>query len=125
MAVSSVTLSTTVKLVSPVLAMVERPQNWPFLSWEREVRPTDEEGGEPSYCGGAVPGDAQDCVGEASLQVGERHRVQALLLDHLPEVLQDLINVGVALRVAQDGLHISPCQGQTLAGLDQQTRNEN
>ena len=72
-----------------------------------------------------MPGDAQDCVGEASLQVGERHRVQALLLDHLPEVLQDLINVGVALRVAQDGPHISPRQGQTLAGLDQQTRNEN
>ena len=66
-----------------------------------------------------MPGDAQDGVGEAGLQVREVHGVQSLVLDHLPEILQNLINVGIALWVSQDGSHISPASLQAVTGLDQ------
>ena len=49
-----------------------------------------------------MPGDAQDGVAEAGGQVGEVHGVHALVQDQLPQVLKDLVNVGVTLGVAQE-----------------------
>ena len=72
-----------------------------------------------------MPSDAQDGVREAGLQVREIHRIQSLLHYHLAEILQNLINVSIALWVSQDGLHISPAALQPVAGLDDQTRHDN
>ena len=55
------------------------------------------------YPGRPVPGDAEDGVTEARLEVGEVHGVHVLVQDQLAEVLQDLVDVGVALRVAEVG----------------------
>ena len=52
------------------------------------------------YPGRPVPGDAEDCVTEARLEVGKVHGVHVLVQDQLAEVFQDLVDVGVALRVA-------------------------
>ena len=82
-------------------------------------------GGRYYYCGRAVPSDAQDGVREASLQVREIHGVQALVQDHLTQILQNLINVSIALWISQDGLHICPVTLQAVGGLDHQTRHDN
>ena len=55
-----------------------------------------------SHVGLAMPGDAEDSVAEASGDVGEVHGVHALVQNQLSQVLQDLVDVGVALRVAQE-----------------------
>ena len=68
-----------------------------------------------------MPGDAQDGVREAGLQVGEGHGIQSLVQDHLPEVLQNLINVGIALRISQDDATTTL---QPLTGLEHQRRHE-
>ena len=88
------------------------------------MRSRGREAGGYHYCGRAVPSDAQDGVREAGLQVWKIHGVQALVQDHLPEILQDLINVLIALWISQDGLHISPATLQALGGLDHQTRHD-
>ena len=49
-----------------------------------------------------MPGDPEDGVAEASGDVGEVHRVHARVQNQLAEVLQDLVNVGVALGVTQE-----------------------
>ena len=54
------------------------------------------------HVGLPVPGDAEDGVAEAGGDVGEVHGVHALVKDKLPEVLQDLVDVGVALGVTQE-----------------------
>ena len=54
------------------------------------------------HVGLAMPGDAEDGVAEACGDVGEVHGVHALVQNQLPQVLQDLVDVGVALRVAEE-----------------------
>ena len=57
-----------------------------------------------------MPGNAEDGVTEAGGDVGEVHGVHALVQDQLPQVLQDLVDVGVALGVAEEAPGI-PGQG--------------
>ena len=63
-----------------------------------------------------MPGDAKDGVAEAGGDVGEVHRVHARVQDQLPQVLQDLVNVGVALRVAEEAPGV-PGQGHLVLSI--------
>ena len=54
------------------------------------------------HVGLPVPGDPEDGVTEAGGDVGEVHGVHVLVQDQLPEVLKDLVDVGVTLGVAQE-----------------------
>ena len=62
------------------------------------------------HVGLAMPGDAEDGVAEPGGDVGEVHGVHARVQDQLPQVLQDLVDVGVALWVAQEAPGV-PGQG--------------
>ena len=63
-----------------------------------------------------MPGDPEDGVAEAGGDVGEVHRVHALVQDQLSEVLQDLVDVGVALGVAQEAPG-APGDGHLVLGV--------
>ena len=68
------------------------------------------------HVGLAMPGDAKDGVAEPGGDVGEVHRVHARVQDQLPQVLQNLVDVSIALGVAEEAPGV-PGQGHLVLSI--------